>query len=82
MKTKQIEDRKKNWIFTNLPGENMVQKVQTRWKSKAKTVNTAFACQFTWSCKFEGKSGIYHLCPLFNLSLHFFPPNLHLVNLV
>ena len=26
MKTKQIEDRTKNWIFTNLPGANMVKK--------------------------------------------------------
>ena len=43
-------------------------------------VNTAFACQFTWGCKFEGKCGIYHLCLLFNLSLHFFAPNLHGVN--
>ena len=33
--------------------------------------------QFTWGCKFEGKCGIYHLCLLFNLSLHFFAPNLH-----
>ena len=55
---------------------------QTRGKSKAKRVNTAFACQFAWGCKFEGKCGIYHLCPLFNLSLHFFAPNLHWVNLV
>ena len=35
-------------------------------------VNTAFACLFTWGCKFEGKRGIYHLCLIFNLSLHFF----------
>ena len=35
-------------------------------------VNSAFACQFRWGCKFEGKCGIYHLCPLFNLSLHIF----------
>ena len=54
--------------------------MQTRGKSKAKMVNTAFACQFTWGCKFEGKCGIYHLCLLFNLSLHFFAPNLHGVN--
>ena len=56
--------------------------VQTRSKSKAKMVNTAFACQFTWGCKFEGKCGIYHLCLLFNLSVHFFAPNLHWVNLM
>ena len=43
-------------------------------------VNTAFACQFTWGCKFEGKCGIYHLCLLFNLSLHFFAPDLPGVN--
>ena len=57
------------------------KKVQTRRKSKAKMVNTAFACKFTWGSKFESKCGIYHLCPLFNLSLHFFAPNLHWVNL-
>ena len=43
-------------------------------------VNTAFARQFTWGCKFEGKCGIYHLCLLFNLSLQFFALNLHGVN--
>ena len=48
------------------------KKVQTRSKSKAKMVNTAFACLFTWGCKFEGKCGIYHLCLTFNLSLQFF----------
>ena len=32
------------------------KKVQTRSKSKAKMVNTAFACQFTWGCKFKGKA--------------------------
>ena len=53
------------------------KKVQTRRKSKAKMVNTTFACKFTWGSKFESKCGIYHLCPLFNLSLHFFAPNLH-----
>ena len=58
------------------------KKVQTRGKSKAEMVNNAFACQFTRGCKFEGKRVIYHLCPLFNLSLHFFAPNLHWVNLV
>ena len=42
----------KNWIYTNLLNVNMVQKVQTRRKLKAKMVNTAFACQFTWGCKF------------------------------
>ena len=52
------------------------KKVQTRRKSKATMVNTAFACQFTWGCKFDSQCGIYHLCPLFNLSLHFFAPNL------
>ena len=57
------------------------KKCKVRSKSKAKIVNTAFACQFTWGCKFEGKCGIYHLCHLFNLSLHFFAPNLHRVNL-
>ena len=35
-------------------------------------VNTAFACLFTWGCKFEGKCGIYHLCLIFNQSLQFF----------
>ena len=58
------------------------KKVQTRSKSKAKMVNTAFARQFTWGCNFEGKCGIYHLCLLFNLSLHFFAPILHWVNLM
>ena len=53
------------------------KKVQTRRKSEAKMVNTAFACKFTWGSKFESKCGIYHLCPLFNLRLHFFAPNLH-----
>ena len=28
------------------------KKVQTRSKPKANMVNTAFACQFTWGCKF------------------------------
>ena len=37
-------------------------------------VNTAFAWQFTWGCKFES--------PCFNLSVHFFAPNLQRVNLV
>ena len=46
-------------------------------KSEAKMVNTAFVFQFTWGCKFKGKCGIYHLCPLFNFSLHSFVPNLH-----
>ena len=41
------------------------KKCKLRSKSKAKMVNTAFACQFTWGCKFEGKCGIYHLCLLF-----------------
>ena len=36
--------------------------MQTREKSIAKMINTAFAYQFTWGCKFEGKCGIYHLC--------------------
>ena len=58
------------------------KKLQTRGKSKAEMVNNAFACQFTRGCKFEGKHVIYHLCPLFNLSLHFFASNLHWVNLV
>ena len=45
MKTKQIEDRTKNWIFTILPGANMVQKsanqgeifraVRSRWITPA-----------------------------------------------
>ena len=34
-------------------------------------VNTAFAYLFTWGCKFEGKSGIYHLCLIFILCLLF-----------
>ena len=58
------------------------KKLQTRSKSKAKMVNTAFAFLFTWGCKFESKCGIYHLCLIFNLSLHFFAPNLHWVNLM
>ena len=37
-------------------------------------VNTAFAWQFTWGCKFES--------PCFNLSVHFSAPNLQRVNLV
>ena len=36
----------------NLLGVNMCKKVQSRGKLKAKMVNTAFACQFTWGCKF------------------------------
>ena len=39
------------------------KKVQTRRKAGAKTVNTAFAYQFTWGCKLVRKCGIYHLCP-------------------
>ena len=53
------------------------KKCKLRSKSKAKMVNTAFAWQFTWGCKFEGQCGIYHLCLMFNLSLHVFAPNLH-----
>ena len=44
-------------------GQIRCKKVQTRWKSNPKMVNTAFAYQFTWGCKFEGKRGIYHLYP-------------------
>ena len=63
----------KNWIYTNLLGANTVQKMQTRGKSKAKMVNTAaVSSQFNCGCKFEGKCGIYHLCPL-----HFFALKLH-----
>ena len=35
-------------------------------------VSTAFAWQFTWGCKFEGKCSIYYLCPWFNRGVHFF----------
>ena len=35
-----------------------------------------------FECKFESKCGIYHLCLTFNLSLHFFAPNLQWVNLM
>ena len=56
-----------------LLGANTVQKMQTRGKSKAKMVNTAaVSSQFNCGCKFEGKCGIYHLCPL-----HFFALKLH-----
>ena len=41
---------------------------KARRKSKAKMVNTAIAYQFTWGCRFEGKCGIYHLCPWCNRS--------------
>ena len=34
--------------LTNLLGANMVQKAQTRGRSKVEMVNTAFAFQFTW----------------------------------
>ena len=67
----------KNYIYTYLLGENMVQKSANWGKLKAKMVNTTFVYQFTRGCKFYGKCGIYHLCPLFNLSLPFFAPNLH-----
>ena len=33
-------------------GKYGAKKVQTRGKLKAKKVNAAFACQFTWGCKF------------------------------
>ena len=62
----------KNWIYKNLPRANVVQKVKTSGKGKAKMVNTAFAWQFTWGCKFEGKCSIYYLCPWFNRGVHFF----------
>ena len=55
----------------------IIDHTNIRSKSKAKMVNTAFAGLFTWGCKFESKWGIYHLCLIFNLSLHFFAPNLH-----
>ena len=56
----------------NLLMVNMVQKMQTTRKSKAKMVNTVFATQFTSGCKFGGKRGSYHLCPLFDRSLDLF----------
>lgn len=39
------------------------KKVKTSGKGKGKILNTAFAWQFTWDCKFEGKCSIYYLCP-------------------
>ena len=42
-------------------------------------VNTTFAYQFTWHCKFVGKCSICHLCPWFNLSLHHISLFLHLI---
>ena len=48
------------------------KKVKTSGKGKANIVNTAFAWQFTWDCKFEGKCSIYYLCPWFNRGVHFF----------
>ena len=37
-------------------------------------VHTTFGYQFRLGCKFASKCGLYHLCPLFNLSLYFFAP--------
>ena len=48
------------------------KKVKTSGKWKAKKLNNAFAWQFTWGCKFEGKCSIYYLCPWFNRCVHFF----------
>ena len=76
------------WLFTHLPKQFTLheklnlhkftrckygaKKMLNGGKSKAKMVNTTSACQFTWGCKCKGNCRIYHLCPLFNLSLHFF----------
>ena len=85
LKTKKLSNlfTARKIIFTHIYSVKIwCKKVQTRGKLKAKMVNTTFVCQFTRGCKFYGKCGIYHLCPLFNLSLPFFAPNLHRVNLV
>ena len=47
-------------------------------KSKARIVQTLFAYQFKWGCKFEGNE----VLTLFALDLHFFASYLHQVNLV
>lgn len=58
-------------------GQIWCKKEQSRRKSnKAKMVSTCttFAYQFTLGCQFESLCGIFHLCHLFNFSLHFFAP--------
>ena len=47
----------------------MVQKSENWWKIKSKDGEYRICLR---DCKFEGKCRVYHLCPLFNLSLHFF----------
>ena len=48
------------------------KKLKTSGKWKAKMVNTAFAWQSTWGCKFEVKCSIYYFFPWFNRGVHFF----------
>ena len=48
------------------------KKVQTKVKSKAKMVNTAFTYKFTTPCKPVCKCGIYHLCLWFPPRWHYF----------
>ena len=50
------------------------KKVQTRGKSKAKIVNTAFACQFTWGCRANVVFTFFAL--YLTLVCTFFAPNL------
>ena len=56
MKTKQIEDRKKNWIFTNLPGANMVQKSANQMEIKSKDGKYRICLQAFLDC--ASKTGI------------------------
>ena len=49
----------------------MVQKSANKGEIKSKDGKYRICLTVYMGCRFEGKCGIYHLCPLFNLSLHF-----------
>ena len=74
----QVPNTARKFKFTQISSWQIwCKKVKTTRKLKAKMVNTAFVYRFIWGCKFVVKCGIYHLCPWFSLSLHFFAPYLH-----
>ena len=79
--SKKVPSGEKIWFTPNLLSANMVQKVQTNVKSKAKMVNTTFAYKFTNPCKPVCKCGIYNFCLWFPPFLRFFAPYLHWANL-
>ena len=69
---RQFYNARKSKFTKFAHGKHGAKKGKTTRKSKAKMVNTVFATQFTSGCKFGGKRGSYHLCPLFDRSLDLF----------